>query len=189
MSLFLSRLNQKFKTKYKVLDELLLFCSAFFLRAFYVSRNHYLTGDSHDYLTLAKNLAFHHVFSLDRSESALAPTAFRPPLYPVVDFVVLATRRSAFDRCFIFTGNARRTHSRDCLPFGKATFRQPGCLNRRRCRFDRTFHDSLYGNHYDGNFIHVSLLPIAPFVCIMAAYTLNRFLTKLGFPEFSKSKI
>ncbi len=84
MSLFLSRLNQKFKTKYKVLDELLLFCSAFFLRAFYVSRNHYLTGDSHDYLTLAKNLAFHHVFSLDRSESALAPTAFRPPLYPVL---------------------------------------------------------------------------------------------------------
>jgi 4-amino-4-deoxy-L-arabinose transferase-like glycosyltransferase len=42
------------------------------------------SSDSRLYLTLAKNLAFHHVFSMDQGAGALPPTALRPPLYPAL---------------------------------------------------------------------------------------------------------
>lgn len=42
------------------------------------------SSDSRLYLTLAKNLVFHHVLSMDRDAGALLPTALRPPLYPTL---------------------------------------------------------------------------------------------------------
>lgn len=42
------------------------------------------SGDSPEYLTLAKNIAFHHRFSMDTGAVALLPTARRPPLYPAL---------------------------------------------------------------------------------------------------------
>jgi len=41
-------------------------------------------GDTPEYLTLAKNLAFHHVFSLGEGNGPFVPTAYRPPLYPAL---------------------------------------------------------------------------------------------------------
>lgn len=43
-----------------------------------------VSGDSVSYLALAKNLAFHHVFSLDEGAKTLLPGAPRPPLYPLL---------------------------------------------------------------------------------------------------------
>lgn len=43
------------------------------------------SGDTPEYLTMAKNIAFHHVFSLsDAAAGALVPTTHRPPLYPAL---------------------------------------------------------------------------------------------------------
>lgn len=42
------------------------------------------SGDSPEYLVLAKNILSHHVFSLDASGQSLLPTAKRPPLYPAL---------------------------------------------------------------------------------------------------------
>lgn len=42
------------------------------------------SSDIRLYLTLAKNLAFHHVFSMDQGAGTLSPTALRPPLYPAL---------------------------------------------------------------------------------------------------------
>jgi 4-amino-4-deoxy-L-arabinose transferase-like glycosyltransferase len=39
-------------------------------------------GDSSWYLAVARNIAFHHVFSSSANGSALVSTAYRPPLYP-----------------------------------------------------------------------------------------------------------
>lgn len=41
-------------------------------------------GDASEYLTLARNLASHQVFSIGKTVDALTPTAFRPPLYPAL---------------------------------------------------------------------------------------------------------
>jgi 4-amino-4-deoxy-L-arabinose transferase-like glycosyltransferase len=42
------------------------------------------SGDSPEYLTLAKNIVLHHSFSLGTEAGALLPTARRPPLYPAL---------------------------------------------------------------------------------------------------------
>jgi 4-amino-4-deoxy-L-arabinose transferase-like glycosyltransferase len=78
------QLKQKFEARPQTLDILLLFCLAFFLRAIYAYRNLWIASDSLEYLTLAKNLTFHHVFSFGSNPSELIPTAFRPPLYPAL---------------------------------------------------------------------------------------------------------
>ena len=44
----------------------------------------WVAGDSGWYLNVARNITFHHVFSAGAGTGALAPTAFRPPLYPAV---------------------------------------------------------------------------------------------------------
>jgi 4-amino-4-deoxy-L-arabinose transferase-like glycosyltransferase len=54
------------------------FILAFVVRAFYAWSNIWWAGDSHEYLAIAKNIAFHHSFSLTTG----IPTALRPPLYP-----------------------------------------------------------------------------------------------------------
>jgi 4-amino-4-deoxy-L-arabinose transferase-like glycosyltransferase len=54
------------------------FILAFVVRAVYAWLELWWAGDSPVYLTLAKNIAFHHSFSLTTG----IPTASRPPLYP-----------------------------------------------------------------------------------------------------------
>ena len=55
-----------------------IFILAFVVRATYAWFNLWWAGDSHEYLAIAQNIAFHHSFSLTTG----IPTASRPPLYP-----------------------------------------------------------------------------------------------------------
>jgi 4-amino-4-deoxy-L-arabinose transferase-like glycosyltransferase len=61
-------------------DAMLLTLVAFFVRLAWLHWGAWEAVDSVQYLALSKNLAFHHVFSLD--PQTLVPTAYRPPLYP-----------------------------------------------------------------------------------------------------------
>lgn len=82
-----------FKPAKTHIDVLILFCSAFLVRAVYIYFNRWLAGDSFDYLNLAQNLALHHTFGFGDTESITA-SAFRPPVY------------SAFISLFWWTGDA-----------------------------------------------------------------------------------
>ncbi|HKS29837.1 MAG TPA: glycosyltransferase family 39 protein [Pyrinomonadaceae bacterium] len=54
-------------------------------RLWWVWSRAWVAGDTSDYLTIARNLAFHHVFSLsDNPSGPLLPTTHRPPLYPAL---------------------------------------------------------------------------------------------------------
>ena len=55
-----------------------IFILAFIVRSSYVWLDQWWAGDSAAYLAIAKNIAFHHSFSLTNG----IPTASRPPLYP-----------------------------------------------------------------------------------------------------------
>jgi len=55
-----------------------IFLLAFVVRSFYACLGLWWAGDSPAYLTIAKNIAFHHSFSVTTG----IPTASRPPLYP-----------------------------------------------------------------------------------------------------------
>lgn len=57
---------------------------AFVIRLAWVWFGAWVAGDSAWYLSVARNIAFHHVFSAGAEGGALAPTAFRPPLYSAV---------------------------------------------------------------------------------------------------------
>jgi len=58
---------------------------ALLTRVWWVWSRAWVAGDTPDYLTLAKNLVFHHVYSLsDSGIGPLLPTAHRPPLYPAL---------------------------------------------------------------------------------------------------------
>ncbi len=61
-------------------DAMLLTLVAFFVRLAWLHWGAWEAVDSVQYLALSRNLAFHHVFSLD--PQTLVPTAYRPPLYP-----------------------------------------------------------------------------------------------------------
>jgi 4-amino-4-deoxy-L-arabinose transferase-like glycosyltransferase len=55
-----------------------IFLLAFVVRSFYACLDVWWAGDSSVYLAIARNIAFHHSFSLTTG----IPTASRPPLYP-----------------------------------------------------------------------------------------------------------
>src|SRR5882672_284672 len=58
---------------------------ALLTRLWWVWSSAWTAGDTPDYLTIARNLAFHHIFSLgNSSDGQLSPTAHRPPLYPTL---------------------------------------------------------------------------------------------------------
>lgn len=62
-----------------------LFIASFVLRTSYILwKGSWLAGDSHDYLNIAKNIAFFFSFSFGKDGSALTATAFRPPIYPLL---------------------------------------------------------------------------------------------------------
>jgi 4-amino-4-deoxy-L-arabinose transferase-like glycosyltransferase len=54
------------------------------VRVAWVWHGAWVGGDTNDYLTMAKNVAFHHVFSREADAATLTPTARRPPLYPAL---------------------------------------------------------------------------------------------------------
>jgi 4-amino-4-deoxy-L-arabinose transferase-like glycosyltransferase len=54
-------------------------------RLWWIWSSAWTAGDTGQYLTIARNLAFHHAFSLgDSASGQLLPTAHRPPLYPAL---------------------------------------------------------------------------------------------------------
>lgn len=59
-----------------------LIISALAVRLVSIWRGGWVARDSSSYLALAKNLVFHHAFSLNQGTEALLPSAQRPPLYP-----------------------------------------------------------------------------------------------------------
>lgn len=65
-------------------DLIILTALGLFVRLLWVAFGRWESGDTPDYIVLAKNIAFHHVFSMDQTGTMLAPTAFRPPLYPAL---------------------------------------------------------------------------------------------------------
>ncbi|HKO60316.1 MAG TPA: glycosyltransferase family 39 protein [Pyrinomonadaceae bacterium] len=65
-------------------DLFVLTIIALAVRSLWTRRGVGVTPDGQYYLTVAKNLAFHHVFSNSENFAALAPTAHRPPFYPAV---------------------------------------------------------------------------------------------------------
>jgi 4-amino-4-deoxy-L-arabinose transferase-like glycosyltransferase len=66
-------------------DLALITTMALIARLWWVWSSAWVAGDTSDYLTLARNLSFHHVFSLGNSTGGqLHPTAHRPPLYPLL---------------------------------------------------------------------------------------------------------
>ncbi len=67
--------------EYRVLIAIL--ATAFVTRLFWLWWRPYpITGDPRDYLTLARNLAFYHTFSLNIAENSAFHTTSRAPLYP-----------------------------------------------------------------------------------------------------------
>ncbi|HEV2915750.1 MAG TPA: glycosyltransferase family 39 protein [Pyrinomonadaceae bacterium] len=65
-------------------DGTILGISALAVRLAWVAWGRWVAGDTWEYLRLAKNLRFHHIFSMGETAASLAPTAFRPPLYPAL---------------------------------------------------------------------------------------------------------
>lgn len=63
-------------------DAVLWILVALLVRLAWLHWRAWMAIDSLQYLVLARNLAFHHVFSLD--PQTLVPTAARPPLYPAL---------------------------------------------------------------------------------------------------------
>jgi 4-amino-4-deoxy-L-arabinose transferase-like glycosyltransferase len=61
----------------------MLTISAFCVRLLWVILKPWTAGDSPEYLNIARNVRFHHVFSLSEVAPFL-PTTFRPPLYPAL---------------------------------------------------------------------------------------------------------
>jgi 4-amino-4-deoxy-L-arabinose transferase-like glycosyltransferase len=62
-----------------------LITTALITRVWWVSSSAWTAGDAPEYLTLARNLALHHAFSMnDGLGTPILPTASRPPLYPIV---------------------------------------------------------------------------------------------------------
>lgn len=58
---------------------------ALLTRLWWVWSSAWTAGDSPGYLTIARNLALHHIFSAsDSTDGPLSPTAQRPPLYPML---------------------------------------------------------------------------------------------------------
>ncbi len=55
---------------------------AFLIRMAWLIWGAWMQHDSSEYLTLAQNIAFRHVFSLNSLTEPALPTAFRPPLFP-----------------------------------------------------------------------------------------------------------
>ncbi len=53
----------------------------FIVRLSWVLWGSWTSGDSPQYVQLARNLVFNHVYSLQEGTGALAPSAYRPPLY------------------------------------------------------------------------------------------------------------
>jgi hypothetical protein len=54
-------------------------------RLWWVWSSAWIAGDSSDYLSIARNLVLHHIFSLNNAaDGQLTPTAHRPPLYPIL---------------------------------------------------------------------------------------------------------
>lgn len=63
-------------------DVLALAVMAFAVRLAWVRWGAWTGGDTPEYLLLARNLVFHHIFSMSQNtEALLLPTAHRPPLY------------------------------------------------------------------------------------------------------------
>ena len=64
---------------------LVLTISALCVRLLWVFLRPWVAGDSGEYVTIARNIRFHHVFSLTADAwGPFLPTAFRPPLYPAL---------------------------------------------------------------------------------------------------------
>jgi 4-amino-4-deoxy-L-arabinose transferase-like glycosyltransferase len=63
-------------------DFVLLICFALGVRILWLMFGSWMANDGADYLTIAGNLVDHGTFSL--SEGGSSPTAFRPPLFPVM---------------------------------------------------------------------------------------------------------
>ena len=58
---------------------------ALLTRLWWVWSSSWTAGDTNAYLTIARNLALHHIFSVSNSpDGQLFPTASRPPLYPML---------------------------------------------------------------------------------------------------------
>src|SRR5215510_123944 len=57
---------------------------AFSIRMIWLIWGAWLQNDSGEYLALARNIAFRHVFSLSSPTEFPLPTAFRPPLFPAL---------------------------------------------------------------------------------------------------------
>jgi 4-amino-4-deoxy-L-arabinose transferase-like glycosyltransferase len=58
---------------------------ALLTRLWWVWSSTWTAGDTSDYLTIGRNLALHHIFSLSNgADGQLSPTAHRPPLYPML---------------------------------------------------------------------------------------------------------
>lgn len=62
-------------------DSVTIFILALVVRLLWIRWGAWDAEDGHDYLTIAKNVALHHIFSLT-DNGRLIPTAHRPPLYP-----------------------------------------------------------------------------------------------------------
>ena len=66
-------------------DVLALTTIALLTRLWWIWSSAWTAGDTSGYLTIARNLAFHHTFSRsNNTDWLLAPTAHRPPLYPIL---------------------------------------------------------------------------------------------------------
>ena len=66
-------------------DLILLFCTAAVLRiAYFLTYGIWNTGDTPDYVDIAKNLVFNHAFAFTNPDGSFFYTAFRPLLYPAL---------------------------------------------------------------------------------------------------------
>jgi len=65
-------------------DVAVLTTMAILTRLWWVWSSAWTAGDTSDYLTIARNLAFHHIFSLSNGAEGQLATAHRPPLYPML---------------------------------------------------------------------------------------------------------
>jgi 4-amino-4-deoxy-L-arabinose transferase-like glycosyltransferase len=63
-------------------DLLVLTLAAVAVRLAWLSRGIRITSDGLVYLTAARNLAFHHIFSHSQGATDIVPTVSHPPLYP-----------------------------------------------------------------------------------------------------------
>ncbi len=63
-------------------DLISLFLLSICVRLFYVNYKYWTSGDTIQYLEIAKNLVYHHAFALDNTNGDFYYTASRPFLYP-----------------------------------------------------------------------------------------------------------